>query len=247
MSAKNPFAKHDSIRRGGAQEDRQDDLDSLIAETLTVQEDSARTTDRALLAAQQAVQTGQQGLTQLSAQGEQLDAINRRMGDVHASIDQAKAKTDYLSKLTQSFLIPVFGSAPAATPATAPAPAAPAAVTSLAVPQNHISSRRSSSLLRAQPGAAGSASGTGAAAPGSRLVEGASAEQHAQSMRYEAQIDSGVSQISTAVSDLRGIALSMNQELDRQNDSIRRAQDQAATAGERVDNLNSKLGKILKK
>jgi septal ring factor EnvC (AmiA/AmiB activator) len=60
----------------------------------------------------------------------------------------------------------------------------------------------------------------------------------------EVEIDSNLDQISNGLSRLKMMGMTMNQEIETQNDHIRRIDDKTSTVKDRVDGLNRNLNKI---
>ncbi|KAJ3056833.1 hypothetical protein HK097_003716 [Rhizophlyctis rosea] len=238
----------------------EDDLDALISETLKTQEASASSTARSVAVARQTEQLAAENMVRLNSQGEQLDRVASQLDTASHHVATAEAKTDYLSKLTRNFLIPVFGkerdtskhssdTLGDAYRSTSSTPS-PTSSPKLGPDGRPLWGRRTSSLPEggfSEGGAAGGGGG-GSGTPAAGMVGTyASAEQQDRSAAYEQQIESDLNQISGALSNLKQMNLATSAELDRQKHVGRVIEDKVEENHSGIQRVNRKVEKILRK
>ncbi|KAJ3320986.1 hypothetical protein HDU76_000173 [Blyttiomyces sp. JEL0837] len=90
-----------------------DDLQSLVSQTITVQEESARSAQRSAQLALQAEDTANESLRKLGLQGEQIDRIKDRLNVANESAKLADKQSTHLVNLNRSMFIPVVAPPPA--------------------------------------------------------------------------------------------------------------------------------------
>ncbi|KAI8914534.1 hypothetical protein EDD86DRAFT_199528 [Gorgonomyces haynaldii] len=216
-----------SIKLRHNENDIDDDLDALIAETIQVQEDSADAAVRALKTAQMTEQIAASQLTQLKQQGEQLKAIDSKMDLMDAHSSNAGKQLGYLEKLARNFMIPVFSKQPKQE---TPPP----------IPERTVfpaeGDKPPGYTPRPQPAEAHS-----------RLVENATTEQHEKSKQAESIIDQAMTGLSSALGNIKMMALSMESELIKQNEDVQSIDEKASVQKDKVDRLNARVGNLLKK
>ncbi|KAI8823374.1 uncharacterized protein EV422DRAFT_520817 [Fimicolochytrium jonesii] len=231
-------------------------LVALSKRTLEVQEESAASTARALQTALQAQSVGDESLVLVHAQGEQLQSILNKTDETSHGIKVAKARTNFLDKLSDSFLKPVFGSEKQIKPFT------PSSNTSSNTPPlgptgQPLWGKRGSSLAPDSYLSPNSNAISASAEPNinrnssviipNALGDWASTEDRAQSNVYEQQIDDNLSQIGNVVRGLKERALAVGEEVGRHGEIIRKTEDSVSAQTETLRGVNRKLGKILNK
>ncbi|KAI9094073.1 hypothetical protein DFS34DRAFT_252900 [Phlyctochytrium arcticum] len=229
-------------------------LVALSKKALEVQEESANATARMLATAKMTESLGNENLTKLHMQGEQLDSIHTRTEESSHKIEVAQARTSYLDKLSDSFLKPVFGREKVVKEKKSNVNfewKAPAGTNG-----QPLWGRRVSSLPEEFPGAV---PGAGAAAaepgslrnskvqPGGVLGEWASSDDRQKSEMHEATIENNLNQISGVVAGIRHQAQVMGTELDRQTHVIRSTQDNVSDQTDKLRGVNQRIDKILRK
>ncbi|KAJ3039003.1 hypothetical protein HDV00_012690 [Rhizophlyctis rosea] len=245
----------------------EDDLDALISETLKTQEASASSTARSLAVARQTEQLAAENLVKLNSQGEQLDRVANNLDTASSHIATANARTDYLSKLTRNFLIPVFGGEKDTSKHSSDTlgdayrnasstPSPTSSTSSLQPPTPKLGpdgrplwGRRTSSLPDGGFNVAAAVNGGegGDAPPAGMVGTYATAEQQDQSAAYEQQIDTDLTQISGALNNLKQMNLATSAELDRQKHVGRAIEDKVEENQAGLNRVNKKVERILRK
>ncbi|KAJ3283030.1 hypothetical protein HK104_010582 [Borealophlyctis nickersoniae] len=261
----NPFGAEVSVSAAASSAAVDDDLAALIQETLSVQKQDAEALDRAAAVARQAEQLGQENLVKVHMQGEQLERVAGKMDGVSEKVDSAGAKTDYLTKLTRSIFVPVFGKEKDTSQNrtdTLGAAHAAASKDGLAAPAKlgpdgrPLWGRRTSSLpeggFGGVDGGGGSAVNGGEAGSSGQQRAGmvgdfASQEDQQMSAMYEQRIDDNLHNINGAVTNMKHMALAMNASLDQQTHVISAIDSSVEVNQEKLVNVDKKLNKILQK
>ncbi|TPX56661.1 hypothetical protein PhCBS80983_g04378 [Powellomyces hirtus] len=255
VSSGNPFGA--GIRRApssqtpGQASDGDDDsgdevakLVALSKKTLEVQESSVEASARALATARQAEQLGLENLSKVHSQGEQLDSINRQTGEIGHKIKVAEAKASYLDKLSDSFLRPIFGGEKQVKPKKPDnfewkSPSGPNG--------QPLWGRRVSSLPEEFPQPVSASAEPPAGKKGGMLGEWADEEDQRQSEMHERNINQNLEQIGGVVRGIKRHALALSSEIDKQNEVIRRTEDNVDESSDRLRGVNRKVEKVLRK
>ncbi|RKO90444.1 hypothetical protein BDK51DRAFT_46422 [Blyttiomyces helicus] len=247
-SNKNPFGT--GLRRDLDADE--DDLDASIRETLNVQEESANTSSAALQKAREAENLAASNLNKLNAQGEQLDRVHNNLDTAGSHIATADSKTNFLTKLNRSFLIPVFGKE--ADPVYKPPPTSstsssespyPAFQAKMGPDGKPLWAPRGSSLPH---GGFPGFPGTERSAPPARSMVGdyGAQEDQDRSAALEARIDSDLNGISDAMRNIHAMAGQMSYTIDKQNAVIEDIDTKVDYNQERLHGVNKKLDRIMK-
>ncbi|KAJ3168021.1 hypothetical protein HDU88_001969 [Geranomyces variabilis] len=239
---------------GDDDDDSGDEVAKLVAlskRTLEVQEESAAASARALATARQAEQLGIQNLVKVNEQGEQLDGIYKRTGEIQHEVKVAQARASYLDRLSDSFLKPVFGSEKKVKLPAASKENAAAAATAAGPDGRPLWGRRLSSLPDSANAAAAEPPTVVAPRQSSTttayLGEWADEEDRRQSEMHEKNIDENLSAIGGIVRGLKNHALALGAAVDRQNGVLRATEDRVDESSERLTGVNRKVEKILNK
>ncbi|KAJ3195911.1 Protein transport protein S9 plasma membrane t-SNARE [Irineochytrium annulatum] len=228
-----------------------DDLQGLVNQTLNVQQDSAASSSRSAQLALQAQEIAARAANQLYSQGAQLDNVNNTLDGVSDQLDSADKKARYLEQVNRSMFIPVVGKNPNGTPATV----APQPVTAKPPPPATWASwlgfssttdadvedpnepppvikPRGSSLPETHKGLVG---------------EWATAEEQARSGQMEGQIDRDLDTISGGLKAIEQVGRAIGAEVDRQNGVLGQIGTKVDVSQEKLDRVNNRVKKQLKK
>lgn len=234
-------------------EDTQDDyLQELICATLNQQEESAEVAIRARKRAEEIELIAASTAKTLYGQGEQLSRIDAQTEQMDDKISEASKKTDYLTKLNRSFLIPVFG-------------CSGQSISSLE--QLNTSQKSNSvqivSVLANE--AAKDENGKPILQPRKMLNRASRTEQvmrkpqnseneesqnaedetHNRSQKAEEEIDNALTGISKAVSNMKLIAVAIDKELDVQSEILENNARRAEKQNVKIKKVNRKVNKLL--
>ncbi|KAJ3175176.1 Synaptosomal-associated protein 23 [Geranomyces variabilis] len=241
---------------GDDDDDSGDEVAKLVAlskRTLEVQEESVAASARALATARQAEQLGIENLVKVNEQGEQLDGIYKRTGEIQHEVKVAQARASYLDRLSDSFLKPVFGGEKKVKLPAASKENAAAAATAAGPDGRPLWGRRLSSLPDSANAAAAEPPTVLASRPAATstktayLGEWADEEDRRQSEMHEKNIDENLSAIGGIVRGLKNHAMALGSAVDRQNGVLRATEDRVDESSERLAGVNRKVEKILNK
>jgi hypothetical protein len=211
----------------------------LDRKTKKIQNDSLETSSRILSKVEHAQNVAQTSLSQLHAQSEKLNNIERKLDDTHHQVKISEVKTDRLTSLNRFFMIPAFGNKSRQRKEEA-----------LAKEVEDKKERDMQAKLRDQdlqervknrhlPGV--HATRTASMAGNSQFYSTPAGLDRDET---EVGIDRNLNQISGGLNRLRLMGQSMNDELDRHKDQLNRIQDRTDENRERVERLGSKMDAI---
>ncbi|KAJ3057255.1 Protein transport protein S9 plasma membrane t-SNARE [Rhizophlyctis rosea] len=209
----------------------------LEAKTKKVQNDSLSSTRRALQRLNETETVGQNNLTRLNQQSEQLYNIERRLdsADHHAKVSDAKA--DHLKNLNRFFLLPSWGGGKAKKREEA-ARRHEAEEDSKREKQREADLRASANR-RAYQDSIGQRDHTRSNGYGNYTTpEGLERDD------TEQEIDRNLDQISSGLSRLKMMGHAMNAELEAQTPWTNRIMDKTSRTHERLDNTTKKINRI---
>ncbi|TPX35962.1 hypothetical protein SmJEL517_g01682 [Synchytrium microbalum] len=216
--------------------DEQDDYEDLQVRTRDIQQESLSSTRRALMRVRETEVVAQSNLSKVSAQGEQLNHIERKLDLADQKAFEADAKTNELKKLNRPFFLPTWGAKSARNENGIASRDAQRQDRDKARDEsNQQRNDRMQRVMDAQ------------ASMGPRGGSSYSTPAGVERDDTEEEIDVNLDQISGGLSRLKFMASAMNEEIDGQNGSFTRITTQADKVQARVDNTHKKVQKFLPK
>ncbi|RKO90187.1 hypothetical protein BDK51DRAFT_21797 [Blyttiomyces helicus] len=216
-----------------------DNSDWLDRKTKKVQNDSLMSTRRALQKMNDTEKTAERNLEKMNSQTEQLYKIENRLQGAEQHVKVSDAKADQLKTLNRFFLIPSWGSGKTKRREEA---ARREAEERELIEQE----RREQEAERASR----SARTAGFRGAGGHPPRGSSSSystpQGIDRDDTENEIDSNVDQLSAGLARLKMMGQTMNSELESQTLQVGRITDRTDRTGERLNNTNTKLNRIMK-
>ena len=235
------------LDRKSGSEDRKDELDEIIKQSVEQVEETAALSERIAKKVAETEQIANESLNTLNTQGETINRISGRMDDLGDKIGQANRDAQYLKSLTGSIFIPVSAPKFIDTSIVSKlqfASKAPKDSTGrpLATP------RLSSITLGTTKGPSGAQNrkDDNEEPPAIKLDESASAEDHARFQQAQEAIDQNLGVVSKGIGHLKQAALTMGNELGRQNEVISSINDKADDNQDGLAKLNKNVQSMMK-
>eukprot|EP01100_Stratorugosa_tubuloviscum_P015663 TRINITY_DN918_c1_g3_i1.p1 TRINITY_DN918_c1_g3~~TRINITY_DN918_c1_g3_i1.p1 ORF type:complete len:210 (-),score=122.00 TRINITY_DN918_c1_g3_i1:117-746(-) len=194
------------------------------------------TSKNALRIAQETEQMGQQAMTELARQGEQLDRIENDVEKVHYNLEYGDRLLRGMS--ITGWLKNTFSGDKPQTQSQQPQSTAPPPVNRNTKPQMPTMQNYDPSKPITQNGP------NGIARPSSTSILTANASP--QLREAIAQQDKDLDQLSVALGNINGMARYMGSELDRQNQQLDHITTRVDSANVRVNNSNQKIDRMIK-
>ncbi|KAL1924674.1 uncharacterized protein VTP21DRAFT_4328 [Calcarisporiella thermophila] len=231
----------------------EEEVNSIKQQISNVKQDTLYSTRNAVRKLQESEEMATGTLTRLGQQGEQLYNVERNMELARVHADHASEKAAELKKLNRSIFVPVFKN---------PFKSKKRKEQEIQRVQDEIRQRQETEeMLRREEyqtqrhvgGALRRVQDTPYSqmdyqgAPGGRSASDRARyqfEADEEDNRIEDEIDSNLDYMSAATSRLKDLALSMGQEVDRQNKHIERINPKVVGVNERVGITNHKISKI---
>jgi chromosome segregation ATPase len=217
---------------------KQDDLDSLIQQTLDQQEESAKLSERLAKTISNTENIAIASTSKLNSQGEQLNTINRKLDDLSHTVEVANKNANYLRTLNGSIFTTFAAKGPADAKPTLNvqfAGAAPKDSAGRPIPTPRITSLTLGNMKKAKRSSESTENVT------IELDESATAEQKERSKLAEKTIDKNLNYVKQGVSNLKEAALSLGTELDRQSQVVSRIHEKTDDSSVKIGQLNSKI------
>ena len=178
----------------------------------------------------------------LNSQGEQLNKVNEKLDDLDIKIDNANKDATFLKQL-EGGVFSFVGKAPKDTERSINLVFAESA------PKDSqgrpIASPRVTSLTLGVPsrkhGRSRSPSRSDIRDIKIELDESATDEQRQRSRAAEKIIDDNLDVVHTGVSNLKKVAISLGEEINRQNEVVSRINDKVDTGAHKINKLNGKV------
>jgi synaptosomal-associated protein 29 len=222
-------------------DDEVEDLNNehyIQRKTKKVQNDSLDTSSRILSKVENAQIMATHSLQKLSAQGEKLDHVEKRLHETEQHVKLSEVKTERLKSLNRFFMIPAFGNKAAMKKEEALAREMELEKELKMKEQLRQQEARERALNMHHQARASSMSGAGNHAAFYSTPEGLERDE------TEEKIDSNLSQIASGLGRLKLMGRSMNSELDEQRNQLNRIQDRTDINQERVHRLGSRMEQI---
>jgi methyl-accepting chemotaxis protein len=219
-------------------EAKQDDLDSLIQQTLDQQEESAKLSERLAKTVSNTENIAVASTNKLNAQGEQLNSINRKLDDLSHTVDVANKNANYLRTLNGSIFTTFAAKGPADSKQVMNlqfADAAPKDSTGRPIPTPRITSLTLGNMKRAKRPTESTED------VAIELDTSATIEQKERSKLAEKTIEKNLNYVKQGVSNLKEAALSLGTELDRQTHVVSRIHEKTDNNSIKIGQLNSKI------
>lgn len=233
-----------AAERGGPskweEEDRMNDSGWLQGETKRIQNESVSSSRRALARLNEAQSMGESSLNMLNSQSEQFNRMERKLDEASANAKNVEAKVDHLKSLNKYFFLPSFGGGKAARREEEfKRQQEEQSFQSKTARQRdeHWNSRNERVAKREERFQHSNSGGRSFYS----TPEGLERDD------TENEIDNNLGQISSGLSRLKMMGLAMNEEMDSQQDQLRRINDRTDATKTKVDKLNGKVDQIVDK
>ncbi|KAJ2998756.1 hypothetical protein HDV02_004103 [Globomyces sp. JEL0801] len=232
-----------AVERGGPsvweEEDRMNNSEWLQSETKRVQGESVQSSRRALNRLNEATTVAEQNLNTLNLQSEQFNRMEKRLDEANANAKTVEAKVDHLKSLKGYFFLPSFGAKKAKDK------------------EEKFKAQKESEQFTSKSAKEREKQWEERNNRVQRRTE--SSQHHQQNNRYyttpdglerdenEEEIDSNLGQISSGLSRLKSMGIAMGEEMESQDQQLRRINDRTDATRRHVDRLNNKVDNITDK
>ncbi|KAF8912694.1 synaptosome-associated proteinsynaptosomal-associated protein 25 [Gymnopilus junonius] len=227
-------------------EENEDDIEGIKQQTRFVKQESVNSTRNALRLAREAEETARNTLTRLGDQSEKLANTERHLDVSKGFSQRAEDKTDELRQLNRSIFRPVITFNKDAKRA------AQEAKVQARYEEERDEREKAMMDIRESQNRIGRAATYGRADDEEELIGSRSrmksadqlAAQREQHDELEDELDDNLDEIGDMTKRLKALGMTMGEELDRQNNRIKRIEDKTVGLDQRIFNNTERLKRI---
>lgn len=195
-----------------------DESEYLQSKTKRVKSESRDSTRRALARLNEASLIAEHNLNLVNSQSEQFNYMERKLDETGVNVKSVDAKVDHLKSLSKHFFLPSFGRK------------------KVDKKEEEFKKQQEAKKFDSKH-----------SRKTDRLNEAGPRKIYSIPQGLEGEIDNNLGQISTGLSRLRMIGLQMGEELQHNDEQMKRIDERAGFTRDEISKINSKVDKIARK